>query len=117
MDGNSFAPCGLICGLCRDIHKECKGCRFGGGDQDCYQLTCCRAKGIAGCWLCEDFPCDRGYFNDEQWKGVITGFARCVKKMGEEKFSGIVESKLGKSICYEDYLDKTEQEIINMLLS
>ncbi len=115
MDTNSFAPCGLICGLCKEINEGCNGCRFGGGDQNCYQLNCCKEKGIAGCWECGSFPCDNGYFVDEKWKGVIIGFARCVKQEGAEKCYKLVRAKLGNSINYHDYTSISEQNIINLL--
>jgi hypothetical protein len=111
----NFAPCGLICSLCKETLKGCKGCRNGGGDQKCYQLNCCRKKAIAGCRECEDFPCDNGYFADPEWRGVIIGFARCVKEYGPEKFFSLVKSKFGNIIDYEEYLSITEQNIINML--
>lgn len=115
MDINSFAPCGLICGLCKEAPAGCRGCRNGGGDQDCYQLTCCRDKAITGCWQCESFPCDKGYFINEEWKGVITGFAKCARDMGPEAFHELVKSKLGESINFEEYLSMSYQKIIDML--
>jgi hypothetical protein len=115
MDINSFAPCGLICGLCKETHEGCKGCRFGGGDQNCYQLNCCKEKGIAGCWECESFPCDKGYFVDEKWKGVITGFARCVREDGAEKLYEFIKSRFGNSINYHDLTSISEEKILKML--
>ena len=111
---NHFAPCGLICGLCKEIH-ECRGCRYGGTDQNCYQLNCCKDKGITGCWLCESFPCDKGYFINKEWQGLIIGFAKCVGEMGEEDFFKLVKSRMGTSINYEEYLSISGQNIINML--
>ncbi|HDH10844.1 MAG TPA: DUF3795 domain-containing protein [Nitrospirae bacterium] len=115
MEDRNFAPCGLICGLCEETHEGCKGCREGGGDQNCYQLICCKAKGLDGCWQCKSFPCDNGYFVNKGWKGVIIGFAKCIREEGTEKFFGIVESKRGSSINYEEYLFRDEQDIIDML--
>jgi hypothetical protein len=112
---DEFAPCGLICGLCKETHKGCKGCRSGGGDQNCYQLNCCKEKGITGCWKCECFPCDKGYLGDEKWKGVIIGFVKCIREDGAEKFYGTVKSRLGNSINYHDHTSKSEQKIIDML--
>lgn len=109
-----FAPCGLICGLCKEANEGCKGCRLGGGDQNCYQLTCCREKRIAGCWECESFPCAEGYLGDEKWKGVITGFAKCVRIVGPEKFYETVRAKLGSSINYHEYTSVSEQNIISI---
>jgi hypothetical protein len=115
MDVNSFAPCGLICSLCKDSHGECRGCRYGGGDQNCYQLKCCKAKGIAGCWECETFPCGQGYLGDEKWKGVITAFAKCVREDGAENFYEIVKLKLGNAINYHDCTSMPEEKILAIL--
>ncbi len=115
MDVNSFAPCGLICGLCKEVHVGCKGCRYGGGDQDCYQLNCCKGKGIVGCWECEVFPCDNGYFVDDKWKGVIRCFAGCIREDGTDKFYDTVRSRLGNSIAYEEYLSMSEEDVRRML--
>jgi len=114
MDINSFAPCGLICGLCKDIHIECKGCRNGGGDQNCFQLNCCKTKDIAGCWECESFPCGDGYLGDEKWRGITAGFAKCIKIVGPERFYKNVKSKLGSSIDYYKYTSISMQNIINI---
>lgn len=111
---NSVAPCGLICGLCKKINEGCRGCRYGGGDQNCYQLNCCKGKGIAGCWECESFPCSNGYLFDEKWKGVIIGFAKCIRVVGPEKFYKKVKSTLGSSINYDEYACISEQNIIRM---
>jgi hypothetical protein len=92
----------------------CKGCRLGGGDQNCYQLKCCREKRIAGCWECESFPCGQGYLADEKWRGVITGFAKCVKVVGTYKFYATVKSKFGDSINYDEYTSISEQNIISI---
>lgn len=114
VDINSLAPCGLICGLCKDIHRECKGCRNEGTDQNCFQFSCCRAKGIAGCWECESFPCGKGYLGDEKRQGIMIGFTRCIKVVGPYKFYNDVKSKLGSSINYSEYFFISEQNIISM---
>ena len=42
------------------VRMRCnKACRGGGGPPNCRIRSCCRKKGIKGCWQCEDFPtCD-----------------------------------------------------------
>lgn len=78
----NIAPCGCICALCRE---DCKGCNFSEDSElpcNCYQRQCCRSKGIAGCWECADFPCDKGMF-DETKHGLRTkAFVRCIKEDG-----------------------------------
>jgi len=112
---NTVAYCGLICSLCRNGEKGCNGCRGGGGDGNCYQRRCCLEKGVDGCWHCEAFPCDKGYFADEEWEGLCRGFVQCIKDKGVEKFANLVQSKLGERIEYGDFRFKKEQEIAGIL--
>lgn len=112
---NTVAYCGLICGACRNTEKGCNGCRSGGGDDDCYQRKCCLEKGINGCWQCDTFPCDKGFFADEEWKGLCRGFVQCIKDKGIEEFISLVQSKLGKVIEYGEFRFKHEQEIVAIL--
>lgn len=109
---NTKAFCGLACGLCG--HRA-EGCRGGGGDGDCHQHRCCLERRIGGCWLCDAFPCDEGYFADEAWEGLCTGFVRSIRDEGIEEFVGLVRSKLGKEIDYGSLRFKREQEIVAML--
>lgn len=108
---NNFAPCGLICGLCKENHEGCNGCRYG---ENCFQLNCCKAKGLAGCWECDSFPCGNGYLGDEKWKGVITGFAKCIRVVGPDKFYKDVKSKFGSSIDYHEYTSISARNLICM---
>jgi len=108
----SVAYCGLICGICKNVEKGCIGCRSGGGDDDCYQRNCCLKKGISGCWLCDGFPCDMGYFADEAWAGLCKGFVQCIKAKGIEELVQLARTKLGEVIEYGDLRFKTEEEIV-----
>ena len=112
---DTVAYCGLICGVCKNTEKGCKGCRSGGGPGDCYQRRCCLEKGIDGCWQCDVFPCEKGFFADEEWKGLCIGFVQCIKDKGIGEFATLVQSKLGKVIEYGDFRFKREQEIVTML--
>ena len=107
--------CGLICSVCKNTEKGCRGCRSGGGADDCYQRRCCLEKGIDGCWQCDGSPCDMGFFADEVWKGLCRGFIRCIKDKGIEEFVSLVQSKLGKVVEYGDFRFKKEREIMAML--
>lgn len=55
---NAVAYCGLACCLCSE-NQTCSGCQDGGCEAHawCKNYTCCREKGLAGCWECESFPC------------------------------------------------------------
>jgi len=105
--------CGLVCGVCR---KACQpDCRNGGGYEDCYQRKCCIKNGFDGCWQCENFPCDRGLFADEVWKGLCIGSVMCIKDKGTANYVDLLVSKLGKVVEYGDYRYKDPQEIRTLL--
>ena len=61
-----FSVCGLNCGLCPRYHTDgtsrCPGCA-GDGFSDvhppCGVLSCCQRKGLAYCFLCDEYPCKK----------------------------------------------------------
>lgn len=108
--------CGLICNICEGMENDCKGCKDGGGDENCYQRLCCLDKKIDGCWQCDSSPCKKGYFIDEEWMGLCSGFICCIKKQGIKKFSSLVKKKLGNKIDYGKYRFKNQKEILYMLI-
>jgi hypothetical protein len=114
---HNIAPCGLICSLCKQKVYGCRGCRKGGGDQMCYQRHCCSGKGIQGCWLCDQFPCDNGYFANEKWKGLVIAFSNCHREFGIDRSCSIIEAKFGRSIRYEEYTGVSEQNIYSVLIN
>ena len=112
---DTVAYCGLVCGLCKGAQEGCEGCRKGGGDAECHQRACCLERGIEGCWLCEDLPCDSGFFADEAWRGLCIGLVQCIRERGMEQFVSLVEARLEKVVDYGEYRHKTEQEVLAML--
>jgi hypothetical protein len=115
--GGTVAYCGLVCEVCKNVEKGCKGCRSGGGAEDCYQRRCCLEKNINGCWQCDIFPCEKGFFAEEAWKGLCIGFTQCIREKDVEKFVSLVKSKLGKTIEYGEFRFKKEEEILAILHS
>ena len=114
----TVAFCGLICGFCISACQSwCRGCRNGDGTKDCYQRNCCIQNGLDGCWQCKKFPCDKGYFVDDFWKGLCTCFVQTIKDKGINNFVDLVESRLGKEIEYGAYRFKSKQDILNLLYS
>ena len=57
-----IARCGLACCLCSE-NEQCGGCDSGHcPDYDwCETRKCSLEKGLAGCWLCEDISCRKGF--------------------------------------------------------
>ena len=105
------APCGLVCAICSHIDEGCPGCAEGGGDPDCFQRQCCRAKDLVGCWECGSFPCDRGFFGDEAWRGLCIGFVQSIQETGADSFLGCVRARLGDTVDYGHYRFKSASEI------
>jgi len=114
----TVAYCGLVCGLCVHAAPEregCAGCRNGGGSRDCHQRTCCTDKGLDGCWQCEVFPCDEGFFGDDAWRGLCIGSVRCVKKHGLPAYVDRLVSRLGRSLELGDYRHMSPDEVQGLL--
>ena len=107
--------CGLVCGVCNHSFEGCNGCNGGWGPADCYQRTCCTERELEGCWQCEDFPCDKGFFADGAWKGLCIGCVQCIKDRGIESFVELVTARLGKVVEYGEYRHKDPKQIKAML--
>ena len=116
----SVACCGLICAL-DSCYKNCDGCRSGKGcgDSQCFQKECCKKRNIDGCWQCSDFPCENGYFSDNNTsKGQFVGCVQFIRKEGIEKYVERVIRNSSQGIKYGlkgDYANKTIEEVLKML--
>jgi len=81
-------------------------CRGGGGPEDCYQRKCCADKGLDGCWECEEFPCDSGFFengDDPAFRGICIGSVYAVRELGAAEYLRRVRERLGNPVEYGDY--------------
>ncbi len=56
----------------------CLGCRAGDGWSACPVRKCVLEKGLDGCWVCKDFPCDK-----------IKSFEAMVKSVKEIREKGL----------------------------
>jgi hypothetical protein len=74
-------------------------------------------KRIDGCWQCETYPCDAGYFTDEAWRGLCRGFIQTIKDNGIDEYIRRFNSRFGKTIELGELRYKTEQETLAMLNS
>lgn len=110
----TIAYCGLVCGICAHAAPEregCPGCRHGGGDKQCFQRSCCQASGLQGCWECDEFPCQHGYFADAAWRGICIGSTEFIRDCGPEAFVERLVSKVGTRMEIGDYRHKNPHEI------
>jgi hypothetical protein len=114
----TVAYCGLVCGVCAHATPQvagCAGCRHGGGARDCYQRECCMANGLDGCWQCEEFPCDKGFFGDPAWNGLCIGAVQCVREHGVQGHVDRFVARLGRTVDYGEYRNKAPEEIAAIL--
>jgi len=107
--------CGLVCGICSHAAGACQGCRDGGGDAGCIQRKCCLVKGLAGCWECDEFPCGKGFFGDDAWKGLCVGFCRAIREVGAGECADRARTVLGSPVDYGNYRHRTPGEIQALL--
>jgi len=107
--------CGLVCGICTHAADACQGCREGGGDAGCIQRKCCLVKGLSGCWQCEEFPCGKGFFGDEAWRGLCIGFCRVIRESGVEACIEKVRAVMGERVDCGDYRNREAEEIVEVL--
>ncbi len=114
--------CALACAVCSE-NANCAGCRNGGcRDKDwCKNFHCCPEKGLAGCWECENFPCQESTVNTTR----VRAFAAFIRRygvdfllecLGENERNGMVYHYPGKLTGDYD-VPKTEEEIINVILN
>jgi hypothetical protein len=92
-----LAYCGLACFLC-SRNASCAGCRNEGcQDKDwCKNYTCCRAKGLRGCWECAEFPCSGTRLD----KLRNRTFAKMIAEYGEDRFMELLENNHKAGIIY-----------------
>ena len=119
----SIAYCGLICGLCSpDGSCDCRlsnHCGKKASPEGCFQYGCCRKKGLAGCWECPDFSCDKDMFNDSHPR--LRAFVKCIKEDGMEAFSQYLLRNFENGILYHrngytgDYDIQPEEAILALL--
>lgn len=117
-----IAYCGLACCFCGE-HIACPGCGAGGckDKENCKNYTCCREKGLDGCWECEVFPCKDSMLRDKR----IRAFARFVKIYGKETLLDCLERNEKAGLVYHkagslegDYdLPESEEGIIELILT
>ena len=103
--------CGLSCAVCAHARSACPGCREGGGDAACVQRRCCRERGLEGCWECERFPCDKGYFADEAWRGLCIGCVTAIREVGRERFISAAREAFGETTNYGDRRYRTSDDV------
>ncbi len=117
---DTVAFCGLVCSL-DSCFENCDGCKLGSGcgEKECIHRKCCIERQIDGCWECDDFPCNKGFFfDDEKSKGQFIGCIKYIKKFGLQKLVDRIRENQDRGIKYGlggDYADKSVAEVLNLL--
>ena len=120
---DSIAYCGLICAVCfPNGGCSCKTGNHCGkrlSPEGCFQYSCCKSKGINGCWECEEAPCGIDMLSANKIKP--RAFIRCIKEDGLAEFCTYIEKNIERGIVYHrngifgDYDLATEDEVITLL--
>lgn len=116
--------CGLVCSLCHES-DHCAGCKSNHNCcgrclsiSGCYQYDCCLQKGIAGCWECEEGPCDKDMFSEHHdLRNRV--FVKVAKQEGIEKLADYVLRNQKAGILYgwnKDYDNLGEEDAVVDLL-
>lgn len=135
-----MAYCGLACCVCSE-NISCAGCKSNGkaspekdeGDgmgsvsgekrcssrESCQNYSCCREKGLLGCWQCSSYPCG----NPMLQKPRVRAFLNFIAKHGEKTLLMALKNNEEHGVLYHyegqlvgDYdLARKEEETDQML--
>ena len=96
---------------------KCDGCRSDGkvADQVCKARPCAKEKGVKNCAYCDAFPCDKGMYGNEEWRGLGIASVQCVAEHGLEGYVAILASRYGDVVEFEPFKGKSPQEAREML--
>lgn len=102
--------CGKICTFCKDA-AFCRGCGSTSAEcakhltrEGCYQYHCSKQKGLAGCWECDDAPCDMDVFSKDN-NIRYRAFVRFAKYEGVEELGKCVFQNMIHGIRYGEGKD------------
>ncbi|MDF2540809.1 MAG: hypothetical protein K0S47_527 [Herbinix sp.] len=114
-----LALCGLACVLCSQ--EDCSGCKAKGCTEgtDCSVYKCAIAKGLDGCYQCDNYPCD-----ESMLKGIrIRAFNQYARQFGKQSLLNRLRNNFENGITYHkpdgligDYDSlETEEEIMQLI--
>ena len=116
--------CGKICTFCKDA-AFCRGCGSTSAEcakhltrEGCYQYHCSKQKGLAGCWECDDAPCDMDVFskdNNIRYRAFVR-FAKYegVEELGKCVFQNMIHGiRYGEGKAYDQF--DSEEKVVQLL--
>ena len=68
-------------------------------------------RGPDRCWQCDEFPCDKGMYGQEEWRGLGIGSVECIKEHGLERYVAILRSRFGDVVEFEPYRSKSPRQV------
>jgi hypothetical protein len=103
--------CGYACIVCPG-GCACKASPDN-GDPSCPIRICCQERGLQGCWDCDEFPCDRGAFGNEDFGGLAKAGVICAREGGVAEYVRLAEANLDAD--FSVYKGKSADEILAVL--
>ena len=85
--------------------QDCEGCPAGGRNPDCAIRICAKEKGLAGCWECDQEPCEKLGEIDEGYPGVVENRQR-IREIGLEAWLAEQKAEVEAGFSYADPLGK-----------
>jgi len=112
---NPIGFCGHHCDFCY-APKWCGGCRSAYNvcsfaticpDGVCPNVACAQARGLDGCYYCDDLPaCEKGYFGRPS-EYVAKATALFVRDHGEAAYTATLHAATASGVKYPDAYDGT----------
>lgn len=87
--------------------QDCAGCPDGGGNPACAIRICAREKGLAGCWACDEEPCEKLGEIDGGYPGAAENRQR-IREIGLEAWLAEQRAEVEAGFSYLDMLAKGE---------
>jgi len=87
--------------------QDCPGCLAGGGNPECAIRICAREKGLAGCWECDQEPCEKLEEIDQGYPGVAENRQR-IREIGLDAWLAEQRAKVEAGFSYAEVLGKGE---------
>jgi hypothetical protein len=95
-----IAYCGLSCnhcflkdwcGSCRTAYNTCSYATCS-PDGICPNASCCREKGMDGCWECENLTtCQKGFYANGEDINAIKAMALFIRKFGKKELAAVLD--------------------------
>ena len=83
------------------MSQDCPACLGGGGNPDCAIRTCAKEKGLAGCWGCDEDPCEKLGMIDEGYAAAVENRRR-IREIGLDAWLAEQKAMVAGGYSYFD---------------